>query len=115
MRSRNPRDFCGICPQCFLKVAMCICAELPHMTSNTEIVIVRHVAEEWLTSNTGRLAALMLTNSRIVSYGGGEPFDDATIRGDVGTWLLYPGPVSYTHLRAHETDSYLVCSLLLEK
>ncbi len=28
----------------------------------------------------------------------------------------YPGsPVSYTHLRAHETDSYLVCRLLLEK
>src|SRR5664279_1410652 len=23
------------------------------------------------------------------------------------------GPVSYTHLRAHETDSYLVCRLLL--
>src|SRR5665647_2087487 len=22
---------------------------------------------------------------------------------------LTPGPVSYTHLRAHETDSYLVC------
>eukprot|EP01016_Furgasonia_blochmanni_P006122 TRINITY_DN1243_c0_g1_i3.p1 TRINITY_DN1243_c0_g1~~TRINITY_DN1243_c0_g1_i3.p1 ORF type:complete len:815 (+),score=365.10 TRINITY_DN1243_c0_g1_i3:96-2540(+) len=27
----------------------------------------------------------------------------------------YPTPVSYTHLRAHETDSYLVCRLLLEK
>src|SRR5680860_754159 len=29
----------------------------------------------------------------------------------------HPGsdPVSYTHLRAHETDSYLVCRLLLEK
>src|SRR5665647_147641 len=26
-----------------------------------------------------------------------------------------PTPVSYTHLRAHETDSYLVCRLLLEK
>src|SRR5665647_3929186 len=25
------------------------------------------------------------------------------------------GTVSYTHLRAHETDSYLVCRLLLEK
>src|SRR5680860_217324 len=44
-------------------------------------------------------------------------------------WLGHPGaqsalqglfgseapPVSYTHLRAHETDSYLVCRLLLEK
>src|SRR5680860_1716004 len=28
-----------------------------------------------------------------------------------GVW----NPVSYTHLRAHETDSYLVCRLLLEK
>ena len=27
-------------------------------------------------------------------------------------WIV---PVSYTHLRAHETDSYLVCRLLLEK
>src|SRR5665647_3806771 len=26
-----------------------------------------------------------------------------------------PETVSYTHLRAHETDSYLVCRLLLEK
>src|SRR5665647_3858682 len=29
--------------------------------------------------------------------------------------LAYYDPVSYTHLRAHETDSYLVCRLLLEK
>ena len=29
-------------------------------------------------------------------------------------WIAYI-PVSYTHLRAHETDSYLVCRLLLEK
>src|SRR5665647_3887925 len=37
--------------------------------------------------------------------------------------IMPPGPkakdgieaVSYTHLRAHETDSYLVCRLLLEK
>src|SRR5665647_3748708 len=28
--------------------------------------------------------------------------------------LTLASPVSYTHLRAHETDSYLVCRLLLE-
>ena len=33
---------------------------------------------------------------------------DVKVVGDDGT-------VSYTHLRAHETDSYLVCRLLLEK
>ena len=30
-------------------------------------------------------------------------------------YMMYSAPVSYTHLRAHETDSYLVCRLLLEK
>src|SRR5665647_1537277 len=29
--------------------------------------------------------------------------------------MVPPRSVSYTHLRAHETDSYLVCRLLLEK
>src|SRR5678816_261729 len=28
--------------------------------------------------------------------------------------LLHMGPVSYTHLRAHETPEHLVCRLLLE-
>src|SRR5680860_1189989 len=32
-----------------------------------------------------------------------------------GGTMLNPVAVSYTHLRAHETDSYLVCRLLLEK
>ena len=34
---------------------------------------------------------------------------------DSATGLPYRWAVSYTHLRAHETDSYLVCRLLLEK
>ena len=76
---------------------MCLCSELPRITSNTEIVIVRHVTEDWLTSNTGRLAALMLTSARIVSYGGGEHFDDTMLAGD-GTWLLYPGPKQLAHV-----------------
>src|SRR5680860_1737554 len=40
-----------------------------------------------------------------------------TTPGDDGTQhaMDCSGPVSYTHLRAHETDSYLVCRLLLEK
>src|SRR5680860_1764185 len=31
------------------------------------------------------------------------------------TYAFTQEAVSYTHLRAHETDSYLVCRLLLEK
>ena len=36
-------------------------------------------------------------------------------RRAVRSWARARTPVSYTHLRAHETDSYLVCRLLLEK
>src|SRR5680860_1809133 len=37
------------------------------------------------------------------------------IMGDMNIAEKRLPPVSYTHLRAHETDSYLVCRLLLEK
>src|SRR5664279_4382770 len=37
--------------------------------------------------------------------------DDGLIASLIGT--VTHGPVSYTHLRAHETDSSLVCRLLL--
>src|SRR5680860_1674595 len=35
------------------------------------------------------------------------------LRRNIGYVIQSIGPVSYTHLRAHETDSYLVCRLLL--
>src|SRR5664279_4547789 len=42
-------------------------------------------------------------------------FDDIIVSGAEGVAKPDPETVSYTHLRAHETDSYLVCRLLLEK
>src|SRR5450759_5230646 len=43
-------------------------------------------------------------------------FDDVVARSTFSTIDLYPKkPVSYTHLRAHETRHDLVCRLLLEK
>ena len=52
--------------------------------------------------------------------------DENGVRKSITNWKLLPEDpppkgdtnpesVSYTHLRAHETDSYLVCRLLLEK
>src|SRR5665647_3891909 len=41
--------------------------------------------------------------------------DDAHRKGRPSALAEPHLPVSYTHLRAHETDSYLVCRLLLEK
>src|SRR5680860_329398 len=39
----------------------------------------------------------------------------ASLRATPSSSRVERRPVSYTHLRAHETDSYLVCRLLLEK
>ena len=49
--------------------------------------------------------------------GEGRGIYTSTLR--VSVYIYHYSPplraVSYTHLRAHETDSYLVCRLLLEK
>lgn len=76
MRSCTPRDLLGVCPRCFLKLEHCLCMSLPRVPNKLEVVIIRHVTEEWLTSNTARLASLMLEKLRIVPYAGGKTFSD---------------------------------------
>src|SRR5680860_1308651 len=69
-----------------------------------------------LTSSSS--AAVVPTSSRsLFSWFGWSP--NTASKASRHVWTM-PGcatqePVSYTHLRAHETDSYLVCRLLLEK
>src|SRR5680860_1137169 len=55
----------------------------------------------------GGTVGLELRAERVdVDAGLTDPVDHGVTIATVG------GPVSYTHLRAHETDSYLVCRLL---
>src|SRR5665647_2666444 len=64
-------------------------------------------AVNWLTDGRrevigGRFATVRTIPGPPTGAGRGSPRPGST-------------PVSYTHLRAHETDSYFVCRLLLEK
>ncbi len=88
MRSATPRDLHGHCHRCMLQHEICVCGVLPRVETRTEIVLIRHVTEVLLTSNTGRFAALSLPNSRMLGYGGGEAFDASQLGGE-GTALLY--------------------------
>ena len=59
-----------------------------------------------------RLGPMIYTGTMVAVVLGG-----ASAVGGVGLGYEYgiSGPVSYTHLRAHETSLHLVCRLLLEK
>ena len=63
----------------------------------------------------GKTRPRVVTNANLC-----EGFGPELINNMLGKEAFCPDiiaslPVSYTHLRAHETDSYLVCRLLLEK
>jgi len=102
MRSATPRDLSGHCTRCLLQQEICVCGVLPRVETRTEFILIRHVTELFLTSNTGRFAALSLPNSRLLSYGGGPEFDAAPLR-ESGTALLYcsgtPRPLDFTPKR----------------
>jgi DTW domain-containing protein YfiP len=91
MRSTTPRDLSRHCARCLLNHAICLCAALPRVESRTEVVLIRHVSERWLTSNTGRFAALALGRARVLEYGRGEPFDESKIELDGAALLVHTG------------------------
>jgi len=94
MRASRPDNHHSHCSRCFLRREICICPILPTVPTQAEFVILRHITEARRPSNTGRLAALALPNSRIVSCGGGDRIglsclDDEWLRTP-GTYLLWP-------------------------
>jgi DTW domain-containing protein len=94
MRSNKPRDEKSHCPLCYQRREICICPILSKVQTRTEFLILRHIYEAERPSNTGRLVALAMPNSRIIPCGGGtriglKPIDDEFLRTP-GTWLLWP-------------------------
>ena len=83
------------CQRCNLPLHLCLCAEIPRVETRTRILLLQHLVENRKKSNTGRLAALALANSRLLTYGApGESLDIALL-SEPGTWLLFPdGPTA---------------------
>ena len=83
--------------RCLLRREICICPILPTVPTRTEFLILRHIGEASRPSNTGRLIAMAMPNSHVISWGGGtrvglSPLDDEWLKAP-GTWLLWPdGP-----------------------
>lgn len=97
MRASQSRNCQTHCPRCYLRREICICPILPSVRTRSEFLILRHIREAHRPSNTGRLAALAMPNSRIIPCGGGDRIGLSLLE-DKGlqapdTWLLWPdGP-----------------------
>lgn len=87
------------CPDCWLPVPSCVCAELPRIHTTTRVVIVMHHTETRRTSNTGRLAARVLGAPILLR---GLDHDDPRKRGPTPDSLspgarrlvLFPAPTA---------------------
>jgi DTW domain-containing protein YfiP len=82
------------CPRCWLRRERCLCSEMPHVAARTQILLVRHAAERFKASNTGRLAIEAIAGARLLDYATegsapGMPALEGAAR-DGRTWLLYP-------------------------
>ena len=80
------------CPRCEIRRPLCFCDMIPQITVQTRVIILMHVAEESLTTNTARLAAKALPNSDLRIHGKKEEVFSADDFVQTGTTslLLYP-------------------------
>jgi DTW domain-containing protein len=83
------------CDRCNLPAHLCLCAKIPRVETRTRLLLLQHVLESGKKSNTGRLAALALASSRVLTYGSPDEPLDTTLLSEPDTWLLYPdGPTA---------------------
>lgn len=81
----------GRCPRCFLSEASCLCAEVRPQHNRMHVAVVRHSQERKKSSNSARLAALVLSRMSIHDHGvRSGPLDQSTLVDPGHTWLLYP-------------------------
>jgi DTW domain-containing protein len=102
MRSFTPEGAPGRCQRCLLLVDFCVCALVGDAhPSAPAIVIVRHHWEAFKSTGTARLAALALSNLRILDF---IPENPQPLRAELerldDAWLLYPGGVTPERLTA---------------
>src|ERR1700676_1588010 len=91
MRSSTSPTLQHRCHQCYLQTGFCLCAEVPRVETQTQLVIVRHALEGWKTTNTARIGLIALPHAELLEHGGPEHrLDESRLRG-ADTWLLFPG------------------------
>jgi DTW domain-containing protein YfiP len=88
-RKRKPQD---PCLGCFLHKDRCICDQTPSLALKTRVALVIHAKELKRTTNTGRLAVKILTNSEMRVRGADRESLDLSdlLIPEFRTVLFYP-------------------------
>ncbi len=90
MRSYTPRDMNGLCRQCFMREPWCLCELVPRIETEVHFVIVRNFKEAYKTSNSGRLAAMALSNCTLMDFGAVDSNYNPSVLEGESVWLMYP-------------------------
>ena len=91
MRSFTTADQPGRCKRCLIVERWCICADLPTVTTRTELVIVRHERESWKSTGTARIASLAMPGLQPLEYReDAEPARSQLEAVAPGSHLLFP-------------------------
>jgi DTW domain-containing protein YfiP len=91
-----------------VKEAHCICAALEHVENSTEIVFVRHHWEAFKSTNTARIALLVLGRARLVEYGFDPRPANAALAELQNACLLYPGSAEASPSKAPRYDCVVI-------
>jgi DTW domain-containing protein YfiP len=109
LRSRTLNTLPGRCPRCWIRAGFCICAEVPTLPTRTQVLVLRHVREQWKSTGTARIAQLALPNCTVVDYPEDlEGFEASLLPRLHGAALLFPDDAESTPLPAHERPVTLV-------
>ena len=79
------------CERCLLLQEWCLCARVPRVEVQTQLIIIRHWKERLRTSNTARMVQAAIPTTIILDYGApGAELDPAALPLSEAS-LLFPG------------------------
>lgn len=80
------------CQGCYLHIDRCICDQMPQLNLKTKLALVVHAKELKRTTNTGRLAVKILSNSEMFIRGEGREALDLShlLTPEYRTLLFFP-------------------------
>jgi DTW domain-containing protein YfiP len=91
-----------------VKEAHCICAALERVENATEVVFVRHHWEAYKSTNTARIALLVLGRARLIEYGFDPRPANAALAELENACLLYPGSAEVSPTPPPRYDSVVI-------